>query len=139
MSVLEARIAPVPTGSWQLDPVHSHVGFEVPYLVGTFKGQFRDVQARLTVGDTDATLEGPANDDSADAKDENLSPHPQSPDFFEAERYPDLRFSAREIALDGDNVEARGELEIKGVTRPVTVAGTLTPPMVDAYGNERIG
>ncbi|MDF2754109.1 MAG: YceI family protein, partial [Gaiellaceae bacterium] len=36
-------------------------------------------------------------------------------------------------------VRARGELTIKGITKPVEVTGTLTAPIVDAYGNERIG
>ena len=38
-----------PTGTWNLDPVHSAVGFEVPYLAGTFKGQFRETTGRLNV------------------------------------------------------------------------------------------
>jgi len=127
------------TGTWQLDPVHSSVGFEVPYLVGTFKGQFRDVQAQLAVDDSAATLEGAAKVDSVDAKDENLAAHLESPDFFDAERHPELRFAARDIDLDSEAVRARGELTIKGITKPVEVTGTLTAPIVDAYGNERIG
>jgi len=127
------------TGTWQLDPVHSSVGFEVPYLVGTFKGQFRDVQAQLVVDDSAASLEGAAKVDSVDVKDENLAAHLQSPDFFDAERHPKLRFTANDIDLDSEHVLARGELTIKGVTKPVEVTGTLTAPIVDAYGNERIG
>ena len=46
MSTTTTEIRQTLTGTWQLDPVHSSVGFEVPYLVGTFKGQFRDVQAQ---------------------------------------------------------------------------------------------
>jgi polyisoprenoid-binding protein YceI len=127
------------TGTWQLDPVHSSVGFEVPYLVGTFKGQFRDVRAQLVVDDSAATLEGAAKVDSVDVKDENLAAHLQSPDFFDAERHPELRFTANDIDLDSENVLARGELTIKGITRPVEVTGTLTAPILDAYGKERIG
>jgi polyisoprenoid-binding protein YceI len=126
-------------GTWQLDPVHSSVGFEVPYLVGTFKGQFRDAQAKLIVADGEATLEGAAKVDSVDVKDENLSAHLQSPDFFDADRHPEILFSAQDIDLDSETVAARGVLTIKGVTKPVEVTGTLTAPIVDAYGNERIG
>ena len=127
------------TGTWELDPVHSSVGFEVPYLVGTFKGQFREVEAQLVVDDSEATLEGGAKVDSVDVKDENLAAHLQSPDFFDAERHPELRFTANDIDLDSEAVIARGELTIKGIRRPVEVTGTLTAPLVDAYGNERIG
>lgn len=134
-----AEIRRTLTGTWQLDPVHSSVGFEVPYLVGTFKGQFRDVEAQLVVDAAAATLEGAAKVDSVDVKDENLAAHLQSPDFFDAERHPELRFTANDIDLDSENVLARGELTIKGFTRPAEVTGTLTAPIVDAYGKERIG
>ena len=129
-----------PAGTWALDPVHSSVGFEVSYLAGTFKGEFHDIGAALTVADERASLEGSAKVASVDVKDENLAAHLQSPDFFDAERHPELRFSADEIDLDGDgNVSVAGELTIKGVTKPVTVTGTVTAPMADAYGNDRIG
>jgi polyisoprenoid-binding protein YceI len=129
-----------PAGTWSLDPVHSSVGFEVSYLAGTFRGEFHDIAAELAVDGERALLEGSATVASVDVKDENLSAHLQSPDFFDGERHPELRFAAEDIRLDGDGrVAAEGELTIKGVTRPVVVSGTVTAPMADAYGNERIG
>jgi polyisoprenoid-binding protein YceI len=129
-----------PAGVWSLDPVHSRVDFEVSYLAGTFKGQFREIGAELTVDGERASLAGTAKVASVDVKDENLSAHLQSPDFFDAERHPELRFAAKDIRLEGDgNVSVEGELTIKGVTRPVAVTGTVTAPIVDAYGNDRIG
>lgn len=126
-------------GTWELDPVHSSIGFEVPYLSGTFKGQFRDAEAKLVVHDEKANIDGVARVASVDVKDENLSAHLQSPDFFDAERHPELHFSAEDLDLDNETVSARGALRIKGVTKPVEVTGTWTPPLVDAYGRERIG
>jgi len=137
MSTIETTIAPA--GTWALDPVHSTVGFEVAYLAGTFKGQFRDVDAQLHVGDAGASLEGSARVASVDVKDENLAAHLQSPDFFDAETHPELRFSADDIALDGGTVTVGGEITIKGVTKPVVVTGTVAEPLTDPYGNERIG
>ncbi len=129
-----------PAGSWSLDPIHSRVDFEVRYLAGTFKGEFHEIGAELTVDAQRASLEGTAKVASVDVKDENLSAHLQSPDFFDAERHPELRFAAEDIRLDGDGkVSVDGELTIKGVTRPVAVTGTVTAPIVDAYGNDRIG
>ena len=50
--------------------------------------------------------------------------HLQSPDFFDAEQHPELRFTAEDIDLGAGEVSARGEITIKGVTRPVEVTGT---------------
>jgi polyisoprenoid-binding protein YceI len=129
-----------PAGSWSLDPVHSRVDFEVSYLAGTFKGDFQEIRAELTVDAERASLDGTAKVASVDVKDENLSAHLQSPDFFDAERHPELRFAAQDIRLGGDgNVAVDGELTIKGVTKPVGLTGTVTTPIADPYGNERIG
>jgi polyisoprenoid-binding protein YceI len=126
-------------GTWQLDPVHSSIGFEISYLSGTFKGHFRESDAQLVVTDSEATLDGTAKVESVDVKDENLSTHLQSPDFFDAERHPDLLFSAQDIDLGDETVSAHGFLTIKGVTKPVQVTGTITAPLVDGFGRERIG
>src|SRR4029450_613289 len=126
-------------GTWQLDPVPSSIGFELLYLSGAFKGQFREADARLVVADSEATLDGTAKVESVDVKDENLSTHLQSPDFFDAERHPELIFSAQDIDLGDETVAARGFLTIKGVTKPVEVTGTITAPMGDGYGGGRNG
>lgn len=137
MSTIETTRAAA--GTWTLDPVHSTIGFEVGYLVGTFKGQFRDVIAQLDVGETGARLSGSARVASVDVKDENLAAHLQSPDFFDAETHPELRFSADDFAIEGGTVTVDGEITIKGVTKPVVVTGTVAEPLTDPYGNERIG
>jgi polyisoprenoid-binding protein YceI len=138
MSTTTLTIAPA--GTWSLDPVHSRVDFEVSYLAGTFKGEFHEIGAELTADGERASLEGTAKVASVDVKDENLSAHLQSPDFFDAERHPELRFAAEDIRLEGDGkVSVDGELTIRGVTKPVQVAGTVTAPMVDYLGNDRIG
>jgi polyisoprenoid-binding protein YceI len=129
-----------PAGTWALDPIHSRVDFEVSYLAGTFKGEFHEIGAELTVEAERASLEGKATVASVDVKDENLSAHLQSPDFFDAEGHPEHRFAARDIRFGGaGKLSAEGELTIKGVTKPVAVTGTLTAPIVDPYGNDRIG
>ena len=128
-----------PPATWQLDPVHSRVGFEVPYLAGTFKGEFRAAAAELSVEDDRGTLTGTAQVASVDVKDEHLAAHLQSPEFFDSERYPELRFESTGFRVEGDELVVDGELTIKGITSPVHVTGTLTRPIVDGYGNERLG
>ena len=139
MTIAYDSLAVAPAGTWELDPVHSRIGFEVPYLAGTFKGEFRTVTARLDVEGGRATIEGTADVASVDVKDENLAAHLQSPEFFDVERHPQLRFRAEDVELDAGRATVGGELTIRGVTSSVTVAGTASGPLVDAYGRERIG
>jgi len=131
MSILTAET----TGTWTLDPVHSTIGFEVPYLSGTFRGDFNDVDARLTAD----SLSGSARVASVDVKDENLSAHLQTPDFFDAERHPELRFESRELGRVGNDFTVRGDLTIRGETKPVELTGKISDPIADAYGRERVG
>ena len=122
----------LPTGTWNVDPVHSQVGFAVDYMVGTFRGSFSPVEGTLVVAeDGSIELTGAANVESVKVQDETLATHLLSPDFFDAERHPRLTFSA-----DGLR---HGELTIKGHTEPVELTGTVTDPIEDAYGRERIG
>src|SRR5438128_11176197 len=96
----------LPTGSWSGDTVHSTVGFAVPYLAGTFQGTFSDFDARLS----DGVLRGTAELASVQVKDPNLEAHLRSPEFFDAERFPQLSFEAREISRSGDELTIAGAL-----------------------------
>jgi len=135
MSTTQLRTA-VPTGIWKLDPVHSGIGFAVKHnTVMTFKGEFGDYDASLV----DGRLEGTARVASVKVDDPNLIGHLQTPDFFDAERHPELRFASDSIELDGDRFTAAGELTVKGTTRPVELLGTFAGPITDGYGNQRLG
>ncbi len=125
----------LPTGTWRADGVHSTVGFAVPYLAGTFQGTFSDFEARLS----DDVLRGTAQVGSVQVKDPNLEAHLQSPDFFDAERFPQLSFEAREISRSGDDLTIAGELTLKGHTEEVEIEGHVTDPAPDPYGGERFG
>ncbi len=126
-----------PAGTWNADPVHSDVSFEVVHAgVDVFRGGFREFTATLS-GDA---LEGSARVASVDVKDEQLNGHLQSPDFFDAQRYPEVTFKATSLTREGTEIRGVGELTIKGVTRPVEVAGTISEaPTTDPFGNERLG
>ena len=134
MAVLTESRTALPTGTWVLDPVHSTIAFELPYLAGTFRGQFRDVDAKLT----EQSLTGSARVASVQVKDENLTAHLQSPDFFDAERHPELSFESRELERAGEQLIVRGDITIRGVTKPVELTGTIAGPITDGHGRERI-
>jgi polyisoprenoid-binding protein YceI len=128
----------LPVGTFELDPVHSTIGFEVDYMGGAFGGQFREVAAKLEAEGDMAVLTGSAKVASADLKDENLTAHIQSPDFFDAERHPELSFESSEISRAGDKITVRGGITIRGVEKPVELVGTVKEPVTDPYGRERI-
>jgi polyisoprenoid-binding protein YceI len=138
-SILDQTTA-LPTGTWTLDPVHSHVGFTVDYLVGTFRGSFSPVDASLSVADQgDTKLEGSAGAANVKIDEPNLLGHLLSPDFFDAERTPDISFASTSFDQADESVTIGGELTIKGQTKPVELTGTLSGPIEDAFGNERVG
>src|SRR4051794_12211033 len=125
----------LPTGTWSADTVHSTVGFAVPYLAGTFRGTFSDFAARLT----DDRLRGTAEVGSVQVQDPNLEAHLQSPDFFDAERFPQLSFEAQDVSRSGDDLTIAGELTLKGHTEAVEIKGHISDPAPDPYGGERFG
>jgi polyisoprenoid-binding protein YceI len=116
----------LPAGTWALDPVHSQVGFSVDYHVGTFRGTFSPVNATLEVADDGAArLTGSAPVTGVKVQDENLTAHLLSPEFFDAERTPEITFASTEIVQSGDEIEVNGELTIRGTTLPVRARGTV--------------
>lgn len=127
-----------PAGTWQLDEVHSSVAFQVPYLAGAFNGSFREFDGRLDLSEEGAALSGTARVASVDVKDDNLAAHLQSPDFFDAESHPELRFRSDRIALDGESVRVAGEIEIKGVAREIEATGAAHGPVANLQGNDSL-
>ena len=127
-----------PAGTWQLDKVHSSVALQVPYLAGAFNGSVREFDGTLDLADAGAALTGTAQVASIDVKDDNLSAHLQSPDFFDAESYPELSFASDAIALDGESVRVSGEITIKGVTREIAATGAAHGPVANLQGNDSL-
>lgn len=125
----------LPTGTWSADPVHSDIGFSVEYMAGTFKGTF----AKFGASVEDGTVRGTADVASVQVKDPNLEAHLQSPDFFDAERHPQLTFEASNLRRNGDDVAIDGRITIKGTTQPIEITGTISDPIEDPYGNDRFG
>lgn len=131
----------LPVGTWQSDPTHSSAGFAVKHMVvATFRGRFEDLAATLDVGeDGSAELSGTVQAGSIVVKDENLQAHLGSPDFFDTERYPELRFVSTSIRRDGEELVLDGDLTIKDQTHPVEARGTITDPVETLGGAVKIG
>jgi polyisoprenoid-binding protein YceI len=131
----------IPTGTFQIDPIHSTVGFAVKHMVvSTFRGRFEDYSGELrTADDGSLQLVGTVRADSILVKDENLAGHLKSPDFFDAEQYPELRFVSSAISIDGERVELVGDLTIKDRTHQITAHGTISGPHENIAGIEAVG
>ena len=130
----------IPTGTYVVDPVHSSIGFAVVHNgVSTFRSGFADYEATLSGGES-PQLRGTVDVAGIQIDEPNLKGHLLSPEFFDAERYPQLRFesSALEVGENG-TVTIRGELEIRGEKREVETSGRFVQLGADLAGAARIG
>jgi polyisoprenoid-binding protein YceI len=130
----------VPAGTYTVDPVHSTINFAVVHNgVSVFRSGFRGYEAKLVGGEA-PKLEGTVEVDSIDIDEEALKGHLFSPDFFDTERYPQLKFSSTEVKLGEDNeVTVRGDLEIRGQTHEVEAGGRIGQVEADLGGSARVG
>jgi polyisoprenoid-binding protein YceI len=130
----------IPTGIWKSDPVHSNVSFSVKHMVvATFRGSFTDFDVTLDGTGGEPVIYGAVRVGSVDVRDDNLNAHLLSPDFFDAERTPEIRFTSTDIRTEGDELVVDGELEIKGTNRPVEARGTIVGPVENIAGREGVG
>lgn len=140
MSILADRSETViPSGTWTIDPVHSVVQYRVKY-VGLVPVEGRaPVVSGTIVGGEEPSIEGTVDVSSLTSFEEQRDAHVKSPDFFDAERYPELTFVSTSVEYLGDDLVVKGELTMKGATKPVTLEGTFAGSAADPWGNDRIG
>ena len=130
----------IPTGTWQSDSVHSRVGFSVKHMVvATYRAGFDDFDIRLTNEGGEAKIAGEAKVESIESRDEQQRAHLLSPDFFDSENHPAIRFESTGIHRDGDRLTVDGDLTIKGNTRHVTATGEISGPVLDIADTEKLG
>ncbi len=130
----------ISAGTWAVDPVHSSVTFAITHnAVSTFRRAFEAYEARLSGGEA-PSLEGSVDVASIEIDDEQLKGHLLSPDFFDAERHPQIRFRSTELSVDEEGaVRLLGELEIKGERREVEAGGRFAEVGAGLDGAPRLG
>jgi polyisoprenoid-binding protein YceI len=137
--VADSPVTVIPTGTWTIDPVWSALEFHVKKLgLMTVKGRVPGFTGTIRGGQS-ASIEGVVDASSITTFDETRDGHIQAPDFFDTERFPELRFVSRSISGTGDALTVEGDLTIKGITQPVVLEGRFVGSGLDPYGNERIG
>jgi polyisoprenoid-binding protein YceI len=122
-------------GTWDIDPIHSHIGFEARHLfVSKVRGRFEKFDGQIiTAADpmqssAALTVEMASVSTGNQMRDDDL----RSDNFFAAATYPVMTYRSTGIRRDGEHLVLDGELTIRGVTRPVSltfeVNGFTTDP-----------
>ncbi|MEK7400735.1 MAG: YceI family protein [Gemmatimonadota bacterium] len=130
----------IQSGTYQIDATHSSVEFAVKHLmISTVRGRFSDVKGTLMLpesGDAtvDITIGAQSISTGVDARDTHL----RSADFFDVEKFPELRFVSTHATRHGDGWGLEGNLTMHGVTNPVTLAVTEEGAGVDPWGNQKV-
>jgi polyisoprenoid-binding protein YceI len=108
--------------------------------IATVRGAFRQFQGTFDATADAPVLEGTVEVASVDTGEEQRDAHLAAPDFFDAERYPQISFhsTATDVTDDGQ-LRLAGEITIKGTTKPIELVGAAAEGGADPWGNERVG
>lgn len=132
----------IPTGTWNVDPAHSKVGFAVKHMgIATVRGEFTQFEGTLEVREdlSNTRAYGTVKAESVDTNEPQRDEHLRSPDFFDAAQYPEVKFESTSIEpLDEEEFRITGRLTIHGVTNEVVLHAEFQGTDVDPWGNERI-
>ncbi|MEV7398762.1 YceI family protein [Aeromicrobium sp. NPDC092404] len=127
-------------GTWTIDPGHAEVGFVGRHFGLTkVRGRFTGVEGTVTVrepldlSEVNVVIDMASVASGNPARDEHL----RSEDFFDAERHPQATFRSTGVFTTGTEARMTGDLTIKGVTRPVTLAAEYLGHATDPWGAER--
>jgi polyisoprenoid-binding protein YceI len=133
-----ATIHDLPAGTWTVDPSHSELGFVARHLMVTkVRGQFKEFEGSVKVGDdiTDSQVTAVAQLASIDTGSADRDTHLRSADFFDVENNPTMSFTSTEVTED----TLKGDLTIKGVTKPVVFDLDFNGLATDTWGNQKAG
>ena len=131
------------TTKWILDPIHSELEFKVKHLmISTVTGKFNEFTAELetdTEDFSDTKVSFEAQVASIDTHNTDRDNHLKSGDFFDAEKYPTLKFESASLGKEGDDYVLNGNLTIKDVTKPAKLKVEFGGIATDPWGNVKAG
>jgi polyisoprenoid-binding protein YceI len=131
----------LPAGAWNVDPVHTTIGFQVTDtsdLFSTITGRFTDFEGRIEGGD-EPQLAGTIRVASVSTDNEQRDAHLRSPDFLEADKHPEILFRSTAVEPAGDDsFRIRGELTIKATPFEIELDGRVRGLGQGKAGDERL-
>ena len=138
-----AAVPVAATGTWTVDKVHSEVSFQVRHFVSKVRGSFGDFSGVLKVDAAKpeaSTVEFTIKVASIDTNEPKRDAHLKSPDFFDAEKNPEIRFVSKKVVAKSDTAyDVTGDLTMRGVTKEVTLPVSFNGIAKDPWGGERAG
>lgn len=131
------------TTKWTIDPTHSEINFKAKHLViSTVTGKFKkfEGEAEASAQDFDGANVGfTADIDSIDTNQSDRDAHLKSGDFFDAEKFPKLKFANGVLVKNGGDYLLKGDLTIKDTTKPIELSVDFGGVADDPYGNTKAG
>jgi polyisoprenoid-binding protein YceI len=132
------------TTKWVLDSTHSELGFKIKHLmISSVSGSLKIFQAEVETDGVDFTtaqISLSADIASISTNNDQRDAHLRNSDFFEVEKYPELKFTSTRLEkIDSDTFALFGDLTLKGVTRPVKLNVEFNGVTKDPWGGERAG
>jgi polyisoprenoid-binding protein YceI len=131
--------------TWQIDPVHTTVGFTVRHMtISSVRGQFDKVAGTISANGNDpasAVIEATIDTASIDTRSADRDSDLKSPNFLDVAKYPTMTFKSKKVEAAGPGkYKVVGDLTLHGVTKEVTLAVEVAgAPIKDPWGNTRAG
>jgi polyisoprenoid-binding protein YceI len=141
---MATRTAPlIPAGTWTVDPAHSSVEFSVKHMgIANVRGKFTKFEGSLEMKEELAACRarGSVKVASVDTGEGQRDDHLRSPDFFDADAFPEITFESTRIeAIDEDSSRVFGKLTMHGITREIKLEVAIQGTDTDPWGNTRAG
>jgi polyisoprenoid-binding protein YceI len=132
----------LPLGTWDIDPVHSEVGFAARHMmVSKVRGRFNSFSGEIVTAENflDSSVTAVVGLASVTTGNEQRDGHVRSADFLDVDSYPTMTYRSTGLRQDGEDYVLEGELTLHGVTRSVPLALEVTGFGPDAYSGTRAG
>jgi polyisoprenoid-binding protein YceI len=131
------------TDKYELDPVHTRIGFTARHLmINNVSGRFTDFTGNILYDEQDVTKSSVAvkiQTASVSTENKMRDDDLRSANFFDIAKYPEITFQSSRIEKQGDGYTCVGTLTMHGVSKEITIPFTILGKVKDPWGNTRVG